>query len=67
MSDRVKALILALIGAAVPILYTNWLAPALPDFPLDSAKVLELVLYAVGFLVGGWNLKQAAAGDGRSE
>ena len=55
-----KAIILAMLSAILPLIYTN-LIGAVPDFPLAGDKFAELLIWAIGYLVGGWQLNKAKA------
>ena len=51
-----KSILFAFTGVLVPFIYT-WISGANSDFPLSQVSTGELILWFVGVLVGGWNLK----------
>jgi xanthosine utilization system XapX-like protein len=53
-----KEILKALIAALVPILYAL-LKNVLPEFPLTASQLLELILFLVGFAIGGWQVSKS--------
>lgn len=51
-----KNILAAVIAALVPILYSYFIIK-FPDFPIPEGFTLAFLLWLVGMLVGGWNLK----------
>lgn len=51
-----KELLKSTIGLLVAFFY-SMLKAKYPDFPLDSSAVLSLILWALGFAVGGWQAR----------
>ena len=51
-----KSIIYAALAAILPIVY-SLIVGELPSFPLESADFVGLILWVIGLLVGGWNLK----------
>lgn len=56
--NPIKQIILAIILALAPILF-SFITKEFPDFPLDQGAFVALIVWVVGLLVGGWNLKAA--------
>jgi len=53
-----KQILKGIIGVIVPVIYSLIVA-SFPDFPLADEQFLELILWAVGLLIGGWQLNNA--------
>lgn len=54
----VKNILYALLSVLVPLLYntiTNWQ----PDFPVTNQAFFELILWAIGLVIGGWQVSKA--------
>jgi uncharacterized membrane protein YqjE len=56
--NGLKPIIKALLAVLVPVLY-GVIASAYKDFPLDAAKLTDVILWVVGLLLGGWQLSKA--------
>lgn len=54
-----KNLLLTFLGILCPIVFDE-IIKADPTFPLSNEMFTDLVIYLIGFLVGGWNLVQLA-------
>jgi len=53
-----KGMVRAVVSAAVPFVYSLLMAK-FPDFPLAEAGFLELILWVVGMMVGGWQVSKS--------
>jgi len=53
-----KAIVKMLLAVLLPVAYSLILANN-PDFPLAETKFVEVILYLVGGIIGGWQAKQA--------
>jgi len=51
-----KELLKSTIGLLVAFFY-SMLKAHYPNFPLDNDAVLSLILWALGFAVGGWQVR----------
>lgn len=51
-----KNVIAAMLGVVIPIAWSA-ITNSQPDFPLTIDSFTELVLWAVGLVIGGWNAK----------
>lgn len=53
-----KNILFAVLGLVIPALY-SWITRQAPGIPLPSNVFTELVIWAVGWLIGGWNAAKA--------
>lgn len=51
-----KNLLYSMLAVLLPLLYSLLLGKY-PDFPLNQGETVALLLWLIGLLVGGWNLK----------
>jgi hypothetical protein len=49
-----KNLLYAVLGVIIPLAFQE-LILKFPEFPLDSESFLQLGLWLIGLVVGGWN------------
>jgi len=49
-----KSILLAILSLIIPVLY-SLLIRNVPEIPLPSNVFSELIIWAVGLLVGGWS------------
>lgn len=53
-----KSFLKALLAVVLPLLYSLLLKWA-PDLPIPEAQFIELIIWAVGLLIGGWQLSNS--------
>ena len=53
MKNIWKSFLYAVLAAILPLIYTLILK-AIPDFPLSQNEFVEFLLWAIGYLIGGW-------------
>jgi len=53
-----KNILFAVLGLVIPAVY-SWITRQAPGIPLPSNVFTELVIWAVGSLIGGWNAAKA--------
>lgn len=53
-----KNVLSAVVSVLVPFIYTA-LIEEYPDFPLAQVEFIEAIVWIVGLVVGGWNIKSA--------
>jgi hypothetical protein len=51
-----KNILRLVLGVLLPVIFVA-LKTLYPDFPLSQDTFVMLVIWAVGLLIGGWNLK----------
>jgi len=54
-----RNILYAVLGVILPLVFDE-IIKADPKFPLPLEMFSDLILYLVGFLVGGWNIAKAA-------
>jgi len=54
----VRNIIYAMLGAVLPLIYSA-LIGEIPSFPLAEAGFVDLILWLVGYVIGGWNVAKA--------
>jgi hypothetical protein len=57
-TDMWKNILLLLLGYLLPLLYA-FIISNLPDFPLSEELFIQLLVYFIGFLTGGWHVRMA--------
>jgi hypothetical protein len=53
-----KNVLYALVATLLPIAYTN-VTGYFPDFPMTGESFVGLFLWAIGLLVGGWQVTKS--------
>jgi len=51
-----KNILFAMLGIFIPMLYTS-ITTKFPTFPLSEADLVTLLVWIVGMIIGGWNIK----------